>query len=159
MFCRVITILSLYIALVTGVSALIIELGTAIAHGTASKLVFAEKEIAPASRVAQGLEVQARVASWQPMPRVIEVRALERPEIPASVLAYSMDVAEHGIEQTTPLAVEAKIETPKIVVTPKPTAARTARVAGWRKRVRVQPRHEAEECTARIIERNLKAEI
>lgn len=158
MFCRAITILSLYVALVTGVSALIVELGTTIAHGTARKLVFAEKEIAPASRVEQGLEVQARVASWQPMPRVIEVRALERPEIPASALAYSMDVAEHGIEQATSPAVEAKIETPKIV-TAKPAVVRTTRVAGWRKRVRAQPRRKVEECTARIIERNLKAEI
>jgi hypothetical protein len=158
MFCRAITILSLYVALVTGASALIIELGTAIVHGTAGKLVFAEKEIPPASRVEQGLEVQARVASWQPMPGVIEVRALERPEIPASALAYSMDVAEHGIEPTAIPAAEPKIETPKIV-TKKPTVARTARVAGWRKRVRVQPRHDVEETTARIIERNLKAEI
>jgi hypothetical protein len=52
-----------------------------------------------------------------------------------------MDVAEHGIEPTAVPAAEPKIETPKIV-TKKPTDARTARVAGWRKRVRVQPPHD-----------------
>jgi hypothetical protein len=164
MFCRAITILSLYVALVTGLSALIIEIGTAIAHGAAGELVFAEKEISPVSRVEQGLEMQARVASWQPEPRVIEVRALELPELPANALAHSMDVAErstvaeHSTERTTLPAVTPKAGPPKIA-TAKPTVARAARVAGWSKRVKARPRHDVEECTARIIERNLKAEI
>ena len=165
MFCRAITILSLYVALVTGLSALIIEIGTTIAHGTAAKLAFAEKDIPAASRVEQGLEVQARVASWQPAPRVIEVRALEVPDLPANALAHSMDVAEHSTEQIAlPAVALKKAEAPKIakiakIVTAKPSVVRAPRVAGWSKRVQVRLRHDVEECTARIIERNLKAEI
>lgn len=169
MFCRAITILSLYVALVTGLSALIIEIGTAIAHGAAGELVFAEKEISPVSRVEQGLEMQARVASWQPEPRVIEVRALELPELPANALAHSMDVAErstvaeHSTERTTLPTATLPAATPKAeppkVATAKPTVARAARVAGWSKRAKARLRHDVEECTARIIERNLKAEI
>lgn len=144
----------LYASLVTGLAVLIAEFSATMARQAAHVLAFADDPDQPASRVEQGLEVQARVTEWQPVGHVIEMRAAEPPEVSAVTLASAMDAAE---DADLPQQQQLQTQLP-----PKPKAkAVRPRVAGWIRRVdRPASRHnDVAESTARLIQRHLRAEM
>ncbi len=148
---RSIVVLVLYATLVTGLTAAIAEVGTAMARQTAGLLLLAERPDQPVSRVEKGLEVQARVSDFQPVSHVIELHAYPATNASAVALAMAMDTAEAAVLPKKALPATA----PKL-------AARTVkpRVAGWIKRVRAPvPPIEFHETTAQLIQRHLRADM
>jgi hypothetical protein len=142
----------LYASLVTSLSALIAGLGASVARQGALALSFGEDQNQRVSRVERGLETQARVTEWQPVSHVIEMRAISSPEVSATALASAMDAAE-GADLP-------RMKRPPVRGTPKARPVKP-RVAGWIRRVApVSPRRsDFAESTARIIERQLRAEM
>ncbi|AGK58241.1 hypothetical protein HYPDE_32843 [Hyphomicrobium denitrificans 1NES1] len=147
---RSVVVLVLYASVMTGLTALIAELGATVARQAVHVLSFAENPDQPVSRVERGLEAQARVKEWQPVGHVIELRAAPPPpEASAVALASGMDEAEDA-------------DLPKPRPSPAPGVKPVKpRVAGWiRRAVRVSPpRNAVAESTARIIQRHLRAEM
>jgi hypothetical protein len=148
-------VLVLYASVMTGLSALIAELGATVARRAAHVLSFAENPDQPASRVERGLEAQARVTEWQPVQpvsHVVELRAAPpSSQASAVVLASEMDAAE-----------DADLSKPQPRSSPAPSVKPVKpRVAGWiRRAVRMSPpRNAVAESTADLIQRHLRAEM
>lgn len=150
---RSIVVLVLYVSLMTGLTAVIAQLGAAMARQAADILLLAENPDPPVSRVERGLEVQARVTDWQPVGHVVELHAVPLSEASAGVLASRMDIAEDADlpnAQSQPRSFPAPSAKPV-----KP------RVAGWIRRApRMPSRPSADaESTAHLIQRHLRAEM
>jgi len=148
---RSVVVLVLYASLMTGLTAVVAQLGAAMARQTAGALLFAEKADQPVSRVERGLEVQARVTDWQPVGHVVELHAVPHSDASAVELASGMDTAEDA-------------DLPQAQPSPAPAVrALKPRVAGWIRRAPRMPKlsnaTSASESTAQLIQRHLRAEM
>lgn len=156
---RPVVVLLLYASLMLGVSALIARIGASVARQATQDMAFNGDTDPRPSRVDRGLEALDRVSQWQPVSRVVEIRASEPPEVSAVELASALDSAESA---DLPHRQIVLVAGPKPKLKPKAKAkASRARVAGWIRRVPRQEAHRAPipETTAQIIERRLRAEM
>ena len=147
---RSVLALVFYASMMTGLMAVVAQLGAAVARHGASVLLLAERSEQPVSRVERGLEAQARVTDWQPVSHVVELHAYPSSEASAVALASAMDSAEGaGLPKAQPALVPARV-----------AKAVKPRVAGWIKRVaRVPLPPVVPETTAHLIQRHLRAEM
>ena len=167
------------VAYLTGITGLIVV--TAMLSATITHQVLASfqpwlgKSSGVSSRVKTGLEIQARAASWKPRNRIVATPATVAPTLPVSVLASGIDGAEsaehapnaENVSATADLHSAGETSSPEEIIAPVqlsepailPPLSQGPAVAGWTRRAMVR-RVEAKEGTpARIIERNLRAEI
>jgi len=152
--------LTLYATLVTGITAAIATLGTAVARQAAGTLLLSERTGQPVSRVERGLEAQARVTDWEPVSHVVELHAYSPSNVSAVLLAAAMDTAEGSdLPKAQPRPALASSSTPAAATAT--VRAVKPRVAGWIRREQrlPAPRSDFSESTAQLIQRHLRAEM